>query len=129
MSPSNCRLAVISALSMILCLLWVTGFSAGISAARISTIAANSDASALYQDRCANCHGKDGRAKTFAGKLKGARNFTDPKWQTDTSDEHIINSITNGKKGMPAFGTKLSEAEIASLAGYIRGFNGSSKQK
>jgi mono/diheme cytochrome c family protein len=129
MSPGNSKLAVIFALGMTLCLLSVTLSSAGTSAAKISKLTTESDVSDLYESRCAKCHGKDGRAKTFAGKLKGARNFTDPKWQSDTTDEHIVNSITNGKKGMPAFGAKLSEAEIASLAGYIRSFNGPSKQK
>jgi len=127
MSRTTCRLAVIFALGMTPCLLWVNNSSAGTSAAKTSKLTTDTDVSVLYENRCAKCHGKDGRAKTFAGKLKGARNFTDPKWQSDTSDEHIVNSITNGKKGMPAFGTKLSEVEIASLAGYIRSFNGSSK--
>jgi cytochrome c553 len=129
MSRTACRLALIFTLVMTLCLLWVTCPSAGSSATKVSNFNADSDVSTLYENKCAKCHGKDGRAKSFAGKLKGARNFTDPKWQSDTSDEHIVNSITNGKKGMPAFGTKLSEAEIASLAGYIRSFNGPSKQK
>jgi mono/diheme cytochrome c family protein len=128
MSRSTCRLAVIFALVMTVCFLWVTGSSAGTSAAKISNLTADTDVSTLYENRCAKCHGKDGRAKSLAGKLKGARNFTDPKWQSDTTDERIVNSITNGKKGMPAFGEKLSEAEIASLAVYIRSFNGPSKQ-
>lgn len=129
MSRSTSRRPVIFALVMTLCFLWVTCPSAGSSATKVSTFNADSDVSTLYENRCAKCHGKDGRAKTLVGKLKGARNFTDPKWQSDTTEEHIVNSITNGKKGMPAFGAKLSEAEIASLAGYIRSFNGPSKQK
>jgi mono/diheme cytochrome c family protein len=129
MSRSTCRLAVIFSLVLTLCFFWITGPFVGSSAARVSIVTADSDVSTLYENRCAKCHGKDGRAKSLAGKLKGARNFTDSKWQSDTTDEHIVNSITNGKKGMPAFGSKLSEAEIASLVVYIRKFNGPSEQK
>jgi len=76
---------------------------------------------AIYDKRCATCHGKDGRADTFKGKLHSARNLTDPKWQSDVSNERIFNSITNGKGRMPRFGHKLSEAEINSLVPYVRG--------
>lgn len=128
MSRNTRKLAVIFAPVMALCFLWVACPAAGSSATKVAIFTADTDVSTLYENRCANCHGKDGRAKSIAGKLKGARNFTDPKWQSDTTDERIVNSITNGKKGMPAFGEKLSEAEIASLAVYIRSFNGPSKQ-
>jgi len=37
--------------------------------------------SQLFNDNCARCHGKDGRAKTFHGKMVGARNLTNAKWQ------------------------------------------------
>ena len=30
----------------------------------------NADAPTLYSKHCATCHGKDGRAKTFKGKVK-----------------------------------------------------------
>jgi mono/diheme cytochrome c family protein len=75
----------------------------------------------IYDRRCASCHGKDGRAKTFKGNLMSARELTDPKWQADVSDERIFNSITNGRGKMPGFGKKLSEAEINSLVSYVRG--------
>lgn len=78
-------------------------------------------AAAIYGRRCASCHGKDGRANTFKGKLRSARNLTGPQWQEDVSDERIFNSITNGRGKMPSFGKKLSEAEINSLVSYVRG--------
>ncbi len=80
-----------------------------------------STAAAIYGKRCASCHGKDGRANTFKGKLRSARNLTDPQWQAGVSDERIFNSITNGRGKMPSFGKKLSEAEINSLVSYVRG--------
>ncbi|MDQ2856304.1 MAG: cytochrome c [Acidobacteriota bacterium] len=78
-------------------------------------------AAELYNRHCSDCHGKDGRAKGFKAKAKGTRNLTDPQWQERVSDERIFNSINNGKGHMPAFGKKLSEAEIDSLVQYVRG--------
>jgi len=88
----------------------------------------DADVASLYDSKCAKCHGKDGRAKTMVGKMKHARDFTDSKWQADASDERLINSITNGKEGMPAFGKKLSDSQISGLAAYVRNFRNSSGQ-
>jgi len=78
-------------------------------------------AAETYAKSCASCHGKDGRAKTFKGKLKHARDLTDPEWQNKASDERIFNSISNGKGKMPAFAKKLSETEVNALVNYVRG--------
>ena len=78
-------------------------------------------ADAIYGRRCASCHGKDGRADTFKGKLRSTRDLTDLKWQAEVSDERIFNSITNGRGKMPSFGKKLAEAEVNALVAYVRG--------
>ncbi len=78
-------------------------------------------AAAIYGRRCASCHGKDGKANTVKGKLRSARNLTDPQWQAEVSDERIFNSITNGKGKMPSYGKKITETEINSLVSYVRG--------
>jgi cbb3-type cytochrome c oxidase subunit III len=78
------------------------------------------DARALFAKNCATCHGKDGQAKTFKAKLDHARNLTDAEWQASVTDERLFNSITNGRGHMPAWGKKLSEAEINSLVAYVR---------
>ena len=77
-------------------------------------------ASALFDKHCDTCHGKDGQAKTFKAKFNHARNLSDAKWQTEVTDERLFNSISNGKGKMPAFGKKLTEAQINSLVGYVR---------
>jgi mono/diheme cytochrome c family protein len=74
----------------------------------------------LYKKHCATCHGKDGRGKTFKGKLTHARDLSDPAWQDDASDERLFNTIMNGKRKMPAFGKKLSTTEIDALVSYVR---------
>jgi len=80
----------------------------------------NPDGNSLFTKNCATCHGKDGKAKTFKAKLNHARNLTDPEWQTSVTDERLLNSITNGRGHMPAWGKKLTEAEINSLVAYVR---------
>jgi cbb3-type cytochrome c oxidase subunit III len=84
--------------------------------------ASNVDARGLFQENCIVCHGKNGRAHTFHGRLVGAQNLTDPKWQSETTDAQIINAINTGPSVMPAFGKKLSESEIEALAAYVRSF-------
>jgi mono/diheme cytochrome c family protein len=85
-----------------------------------SAMPENGDTGSLYDKKCAECHGKDGRSKSFRGKHSHARDLTDAEWQQRVSDERIYNSISNGKEKMPAFRKKLSEAEINSLVKYVR---------
>jgi mono/diheme cytochrome c family protein len=80
----------------------------------------DTDASVLFEKHCDTCHGKDGQAKTFKAKFNHARNLTDAKWQSEVTDERLFNSITNGKGKMPAWGKKLTEAQINSLVAYVR---------
>jgi cbb3-type cytochrome c oxidase subunit III len=82
----------------------------------------DADAGALFAKNCATCHGNDGQAKTFKAKLNHARNLTDSAWQANVSDERLFNSIANGRGHMPAWGKKLTEADINSLVAYVRKF-------
>jgi mono/diheme cytochrome c family protein len=99
-----------------------------IAAAGVFTAAARSgqpvsagSGAELYSRNCATCHGRDGHSKTLKGKLKHARNLSDPEWQTRVSDERIFNSIMNGKGKMPPYGKKLSEQDVDALVTYVRG--------
>ena len=74
---------------------------------------------ALFNSQCAQCHGRDGRAKTKRGRQTYTRDITGAEWQNDVSDERIFNSISRGKGKMPAF-NKLSDAQIDSLVSYVR---------
>ena|ERR1019366_3183165 len=80
------------------------------------------DARGLFAENCAKCHGDDGGAQTFRGRLMSAQNFTDTHWQTTTTDEEIIHAIQAGHEKMPAFQKKLSVTEIEALAAYVRTF-------
>ena len=79
-----------------------------------------SDAAGLFENHCAKCHGKDGRAKTVRGRSLRARNLTDAKWQAKETDEEIQAAIKKGPKAMPSFAKKLSQVEIESLVAYVR---------
>lgn len=84
-------------------------------------------AAQLYRRYCVSCHGNDGKAKTSKGRFSHARDFTDPQWQADVSDERIFNSIMNGRDvsgNMPAFAKKMNEQEINSLVTFVRGLKG-----
>ena len=78
------------------------------------------DAGAIYNSKCAKCHGRDGRSKTMRGRMTHSRDLSSGEWQNDVSDERIFNSITNGKGKMPSFKKKLSENDINSLVTYVR---------
>ena len=78
---------------------------------------------ALFNEKCARCHGEDGRGETQTGEMLGVPDFTDEKWRKEAKgDNRFIHSVTNGKDAMPAFGKKLSKQEIAALVAYVRRF-------
>ena len=81
-------------------------------------------AKVLFGERCARCHGADGRGRTALGQMLEAPDFTDEAWWggAERSGERLVRSITEGRGEMPAFGRKLSRREIGSLAEYVRGF-------
>ena len=80
-------------------------------------------AKALFGEKCARCHGADGRGRTTLGEMLSAPDFTDERfWGEEKSERRLVNSITGGKGEMPAFGKKLSKREISGLADYVRSF-------
>jgi cytochrome c oxidase cbb3-type subunit III len=79
---------------------------------------ASADGKALYEAKCAMCHGKDGVAKPMA---KGAANFNDAKWQAATKLETVVEVITNGKgKIMKGYKDRMSADDIKAVAQYVK---------
>lgn len=74
----------------------------------------------LFEKNCAKCHGSDGEAKTFRGKITHARNLTTADFQSNTTDEQIADAIRTGPKAMPSFEKKLTADEINLLVQYVR---------
>lgn len=78
---------------------------------------------ALFTERCARCHGVDGRGQTVIGRMVDAPDFTDEGWwDAEKNERRFARSITEGKDAMPAFGRKLTRPEIRALAAHIKTF-------
>ena len=75
------------------------------------------DGKALYEGKCAMCHGKDGVAKAVA---KGSANLNDAKWQEATKVEAVETVVTDGKGKMKGYKDKMSGEEIKAVATYVK---------
>jgi cytochrome c6 len=87
-----------------------------LAALSLATAAGADDAAAgLFAKRCASCHGKDGKG-TPVGQKMGAADLT----AATGSEADLANVISNGKGKMTAYKGKLTDAEIQSLAKYVK---------
>lgn len=84
---------------------------------------ANAPVAAVFQQNCATCHGSNGKGVP----AMQTPDFTNAVLQSTLSDQDIRNAIRNGKANgrMPAWSGKLSDAQINSLATYVRSFSSS----
>lgn len=74
-----------------------------------TTATALPDGSKIFAGNCARCHGE-----------MGVKDSRTPNLQTIALDKAgLVSSITNGKGHMPAFGDRLSAAEISAVADLI----------
>ncbi len=71
------------------------------------------DGQAIYESRCAACHGRDGGGGT--GPALG-----DGEVEANLTLDEQISVITNGRNGMPSWEGELSEDEIEAVAVYER---------
>jgi mono/diheme cytochrome c family protein len=82
----------------------------------------------IFRARCFVCHGLNGDGRGPSATSLGAdpRNFTDPAWQKQASDERILQVIRSGgvaigeSAAMPP-NPDLSDAQVRALLQYIRG--------
>ena len=81
-----------------------------------STAAFGADASALWGQHCASCHGKDGSGNTAMGKKLGVKDYTK---EQSFSDAEATNVIKNGKGKMKAYKDKLSDDDVKALVAYV----------
>jgi mono/diheme cytochrome c family protein len=75
----------------------------------------------IYSKTCVMCHGKTGDADGPAVielNIHPAK-LSDPKIATE-SDGSLFWKVTTGKKPMPAYGKRISEADRWNLVNYIR---------
>ncbi len=83
-------------------------------------VAAVSSPRSLYVQNCSRCHGTNGRAQTREGRRVEADDLTSSDAK-GISDSKMRRLITNGRGKMPAFGKKLTSAQITQIMGYVRG--------
>ena len=78
----------------------------------------------IWDKRCVFCHGADGQGHTKKGRQYKVPNFTKPRWQKHTTDDEIVEAITDGvkKSKMPSFKDKLTPEEVKSMVPYLRAF-------
>jgi len=87
--------------------------------------AALANGQAVFSTKCASCHGPDG------GGLIGP-NLTDVYWINGSGKPaSVLTIIKDGvmSKGMPAWGSLLSEDELVHLSAYVYSIQGSSPTK
>ena len=72
----------------------------------------------IFAGNCAACHGAEGKG---VAAMK-TPDFTNPAVQAALSGCFVTKTIREGKPGtaMPAWGGKLSEAEITAVAGFVK---------
>ena len=81
-------------------------------------VMAAEDGAALFQSKCAVCHGKTGAADTSIGKSKNIKDLASEDIQKLTDDQ-LTDFIANGKAhGFKAKG--LTDDQIKALVTFIR---------
>ena len=99
---------------------------AGVVALAAGAMAAEPTGAALYQKHCASCHGKDGKGNPKMAKMfkvdPAELDLTGPK-TVKATDADLVKIITEGEgKKMPAFGKKMTAAQIKDVVAAIRAF-------
>lgn len=93
-------------------------------AVALAPVAAQADMAPekLYAKHCAKCHGDEGRANTWRGRLTFAQDFSKDSFQKNRTDDEILDKINRGPRIMPSYVEVLSRNERLSLVKLIRGF-------
>ncbi len=114
-TTGNGRFLPLFALFCLLLLLWLASLSAPLAAQEPVLPPGQPDAEtglALFQERCANCHGPAGQGdgELSADLPRPPADFTDPAFRRTRIPAVMFSTITNGllESGMPPFGPESS---------------------
>ena len=93
-------------------------------------MAVGPEAPEIFAQKCAGCHGRDGKGQTTMGKKLSVKDFTDAKVQAAAKDADWEKGITEGVKDaagkvvmQPSKG-KISPEDIKALVKVCRDFKG-----
>lgn len=75
----------------------------------------------IYKQKCAICHGPDGKAQTAMARNLGAPDLTSAKMQSVT-DTEIKDTLEKGKGKMPP--PKLDPKGVDAMVKYVRSLKG-----
>ncbi len=82
---------------------------------------ATSAGAVLFADNCAACHGETGTGDSEVG----APNLADVIWLYGGTREKVIESIAESRFGvMPAWGQRLSDADVRAVSVYVHALGG-----
>ncbi len=77
----------------------------------------------MFEQSCRKCHGADGKGDPLRATFPSIPDFTNRQWQQNTSKAQLTASILEGKSThMPAFRSKLGNAQVDELVAYVRAF-------
>lgn len=77
--------------------------------------------SVVFEENCSSCHGEDGTGDIY----QGAPNLTDAIWLYGGDRDTIHETVTYARFGvMPAWGQRLSQAEVNAAALYVHQLGG-----
>lgn len=83
-------------------------------------VARGDDAGAtLFKQKCAACHGADGKGDTSMGKTMKVRDLGSADVQKQT-DAQLTDIIVNGKGKMQPYKGKLTEDQIKQAVSFVR---------
>ncbi|MEM7320899.1 MAG: cytochrome-c oxidase, cbb3-type subunit III [Pseudomonadota bacterium] len=75
----------------------------------------------IYADNCASCHMEDGTGD----REQGAPNLTDALWLFGGDYDSLVETVHNSRFGvMPAWNTRLTEAQIRAVSAYVHQLGG-----
>lgn len=76
----------------------------------------------IYSQRCALCHGAEGKGDgpASAGLNPKPRNHTDGSYMNHRTEEELLGVIREGKGAMPAWKAVLTEEEIQKVLKHVR---------
>jgi mono/diheme cytochrome c family protein len=102
------------------CGLVLAGLIAGKVAATAAPTPVQEDAKQVYLNKCAVCHGEDGKGQTAKGKKLKMKDIRSPEVQKLTPAQWADAIIKGSGQDMDAFGKELGEDMSRKLADYMR---------